>query len=317
MHRAGEVRVSGKLDEHIPVLLDEVLASIVPVSQSLIVDCTTGLGGHSRALLAATPESVRLIGLDADEGNLSRAAENLREYGDRVRLVRGNFTEIASVVGRGVADAVLADLGVSSNQISDARRGLSFEVDGPLDMRLDQRSGPTAADLVNDLDEESLANLLYVQSQERGSRRIAKRICAARRLGRLNSTVLLARIVAEALGQSPTGRAGRIHPATRTFMALRMAVNREGESLAALLREIPGVLRCGGRAAIISFHSGEDRLVKEEFRMLSRAGSFKVVTRKPITASADEARRNPRSRTAKLRVAEKLEGRLSGGNSVE
>lgn len=307
----------GKADEHIPVLLGEVLAAVVPVARRLIVDCTVGLGGHSRAMLEATPAEVRLVGLDADEGNLARAAENLREFRDRVRLVQGNFTSVGSIAGRGEADAVLADLGVSSNQISDARRGLSFELDGPLDMRLDQRSGPTAADLVNDLDEESLANLLYVQSQERSSRRIAKRICAARRLGRLNSTVLLARIVAEAVGQSPSGRAGRIHPATRTFMALRMAVNREGESLTALLREIPGVLRGGGRAAIISFHSGEDRLVKEEFRMLSRAGQFTLVTRKPIEASADEARRNPRSRSAKLRVAEKLEERLSDGNSVE
>ncbi len=307
----------GGIDEHVPVLVDEVLAAIVPVAKTLIVDCTVGLGGHSRALLEATPASVNLIGLDADAGNLERAAENLRPFGARVQLRLGNFTSVASIVGSGAADALLADLGVSSNQISDPRRGLSFEVDGPLDMRLDQRSGPTAADLVNDLDEEALANLLYVQSQERSSRRIAKRICAARRMGRLNSTVLLARIVAEAVGPRPFGRAGRIHPATRTFMALRMAVNREGESLAALLRQVPMVLRAGGRAAIISFHSGEDRLVKEEFRMLSRAGQFGLVTRKPISASAEEAARNARSRSAKLRVAEKLEEQLSDGNAVE
>lgn len=295
-------------NEHVAVLLDEVVAALAPVARRLIVDCTVGLAGHARALLAATPQSVRLVGIDADQGNLDRAAEQLRDFGDRVRLERGNFTSVASIVEAGSADAILADLGVSSNQISDPRRGLSFELDGPLDMRLDQRSGPTAADLVNDLDEEALANLLYVQSQERCSRRIAKRICAARRDGRLNSTVLLARIVSEAVGQRPSGRAGRIHPATRTFMALRMAVNREVESLAALLREIPGVLRVGGRTAIISFHSGEDRLVKEEFRRLSRAGVFGLLTRKPITATSDEASRNSRSRSAKLRVAEKLEG---------
>jgi 16S rRNA (cytosine1402-N4)-methyltransferase len=305
-----------------------------------VVDCTVGLGGHAGALLRARGD-LRVIGLDVDEGNLAVARGRLgtpwpdtqpgaavphtgpwlapcgsdsgplagargSDLG-RVTLVRANFADLGQVLaelGVGKVGGILADLGVSSNQIGDAARGLSFDVDGPLDMRLDATLSTTAADLVNGLGEGELADLLYLQSQERHSRRIAKRICQARRQGRLNSTVALARLVAAAVGQDPDSRRSRIHPATRTFMALRMSVNHETRSLEKLLAQAPQWLATGGRVAIISFHSVEDRLVKEDFRERSRAGAYRLLTKKPLTASPEEAASNPRSRSAKLRAAE-------------
>jgi 16S rRNA (cytosine1402-N4)-methyltransferase len=177
-----------------------------------------------------------------------------------------------------------------------------------LDMRLDDRLRTTAADLVNGLPEGELADLLYFQSQEPGSRRISKRICQARRQGRINSTVMLARLVASALGQDPDARRGRIHPATRTFMALRMAVNHEIDSLRSFLEQAPAALIPGGRLAIISFHSGEDRLVKDDFRRRAAAGGYRLLTKKPVTASPAEIDHNPRSRSAKLRAIEYCTG---------
>ncbi len=204
---------------HLPVLKDAVLSLTAPAAAKLIVDCTTGLGGHSAALLAAAP-GAKLIGLDVDRGNLATAGERLREFGDRIELVQANFAELAEVLAaRGGlrADVVVADLGVSSNQIADPLRGLSFTVDAPLDMRLDDRLKTTAADLVNTMSEGELSDLLYFQSQERHSRRISKRICLARRQSRINSTVYLARLVASAMGENPDAHGGRIHPATRTL----------------------------------------------------------------------------------------------------
>jgi len=291
---------------HLPVLKDAVLALTAPASARLIVDCTTGLGGHCEAFLEAATHA-RLIGLDVDRGNLATAAERLKAYSDRSEWVQANFAELPQVLAaRGglKADVVLADLGVSSNQIADPTKGLSFTVDAPLDMRLDDRLKTTAADLVNTMSEGELSDLLYFQSQERHSRRISKRICQARRQGRINSTVYLARLVAAATGENPEGRAGKIHPATRTFMALRMAVNRETQSLSALLAALPSCLAANGRAAIIAFHSVEDRLVKEDFRARAKSGEYRLITRKPVVAEEDERERNPRSRSAKLRVAE-------------
>lgn len=291
---------------HLPVLKDAVLELTAPAGARVIVDCTTGLGGHSSLLLAAAPNA-RLIGLDVDKANLATAAERLKEFTSRFELVQANFAELPAVLAArdGLkADVVLADLGVSSNQIADPARGLSFTVDAPLDMRLDDRLKTTAADLVNSLSEGELSDLLYFQSQERHSRRISKRICQARRQGRINSTVYLARLVAAAVGENPDAHAGRIHPATRTFMALRMAVNRETESLSNLLKGLPGCLAAGGRAAIISFHSVEDRLVKEDFKARAKSGEYRLITRKPVVADDHEREMNPRSRSAKLRVAE-------------
>lgn len=290
--------------EHIPVLLEATLAAVVPVARRLIVDCTVGLAGHAAALLAATPAEVCLVGLDLDESNLAIAAARLARFGPRVRLVRRGFQHLHSVlqdIGIARVDAVIADLGVSSNQISDATRGLSFERDGPLDMRLDRSQLLTAAELVNSLPESALADLLYLQADERLSRRISKRICAARRVGPITRTAALAQIVTEAVGRR--GRQ-RIHPATRTFMALRAAVNGEQAALQALLEQLPAVVRPGGRAAMISFHSGEDRAVKRAFATWSRGGAARRITGKPQIAGPAERRANPRSRSAKLRVIE-------------
>src|SRR5262249_4445037 len=222
---------------HVPVLVEELLCAIVPVAGRIIVDCTVGRGGHAGALLAATDDSVQLVGFDADERNISFSRGRLARLGSRAQLIHANFATIAATL-RGIqmerVDAIVADLGVSSNQLADPVRGFSFELNGPLDMRLDPSRGVTAADLLESLSEAEIATLIYVQSQERASRRIAKRICQARQSGRLSSTLALARLAAEAAGSRSGGRRGSIHPATRTFMALRMAVNREDEALTAL-----------------------------------------------------------------------------------
>lgn len=292
---------------HLPVMADEIVAALVRSDVDVLVDATLGLGGHARRVLEVSPR-IRLIGLDVDPVNLAAAQDSLTEFADRITLQRANFAELEQVLRSTETPqvgAILADLGVSSNQIADPTKGLSFDLDGPLDMRLDDRLKTTAADFVNGLSEGELADLLYFQSQESGSRRISKRICQARRHGRINSTVQLARLVASALGQDPDARRGRIHPATRTFMALRMAVNQELDSLRQFLAQAPGVLQPGGRLAVISFHSGEDRIVKEDFRRRATEGVYQLLTKKPVTAKAEEIERNPRSRSAKLRVVEK------------
>jgi 16S rRNA (cytosine1402-N4)-methyltransferase len=305
-------------EEHVPVLASEVVEHLGPTllaagDAAVLVDCTIGLGGHSLFLLEQAPNA-RLIGLDVDETNLAMAQERLAGLGDRVHLVRANFGDLGAALdacGLPRVTAILADLGLSSRQIADPARGFSFDADGPLDMRLDQRQKTTAADLVNTLSEGELSDLLYFQSQERHSRRIAKRICLARRQGRINSTLVLARLVASAVGENPVSHRGRIHPATRAFMALRMSVNRETETLGRLLETMPGRLSPGGRAAVISFHSVEDRLVKTDFRDRAREGRYRIVTKKPIAAGEEERQRNPRSRSAKLRIAESVTSSIS------
>jgi len=297
------------LPEHVPVLSKAVAEHLGGTLPGVVVDCTLGLGGHASLLLERNP-GLQLVGVDWDAGNLEQARKRLERFGDRVRLLPGNFADAATVLtaaGIGPVGGLLADLGVSSNQLADFDRGFSFEADGPLDMRMDRdRGGPTAADLVNSLQEGELADLLYLQSQERHSRRIARRICHARRQGRLNSSVALARLVASAVGEGPGARRSRIHPATRTFMALRMAVNHETENLRRLLEDAPGILALGGRIAVISFHSVEDRIVKQDFQERSRQGRYRLLTKKPIRPDEEEVDRNPRSRSAKLRVAELL-----------
>lgn len=302
--RQPEEPASASTPEHLPVLSAAVVEHLAPVIQSAWVDCTTGLGGHAAALLAATPANAQMVGLDVDPANLATAAGRIAPFQTRVRLVQRNFAELGEVLdelGLPAVDAILADLGVSSNQISRPEMGLSFDRDGPLDMRLDAGLEATAADLVNTLPERELADLIYIQSQEPHSRRIAKRICAARRRARITRTVELARIVAGAFGS----RRGRIHPATRTFMALRIAVNGESAALKALLATALARLRPGGRLGVISFHSGEDRVVKLAMRQWAADGAFRRVTRRPIVANDDEIRQNPRSRSARLRVAER------------
>ena len=302
------------IEEHVPVLADAVLEHLGPTlsseegpRSSTLVDCTLGLAGHARLILGRYPD-LRLIGLDADESNLEIARQRLAEFADRVRLIHANFGDLGSVLsdcGASAVDGILADLGLSSNQLLDPQRGFSFDTDGPLDMRMDQGQRTTAADLLNSMSEGDLSDLLYLQSQERHSRRIAKRICQARRQGRLNSTMMLARLVASATGESPASHRSRIHPATRTFMALRMSVNSEIDALRQLLAQAPACLAPGGRVAVISFHSVEDRVVKVDFRERCREGEYRLVTKKPVIAEEEERLRNPRSRSAKLRVAQR------------
>ena len=294
---------------HQPVLPAEVVQLLAPSGGKVIVDCTVGLGGHAARLLDALGPGARLIGIDVDEGNLVEARRRLARFGRRVRLFRANFTELPTVMdqaGEATADVILADLGVSSSQLGDPSRGLSFSVDGPLDMRLDLSITTTAADLVNATGQKQLADLIYAFGQERYSRRIAAAIVAARRHKPIETTRQLEQIVFSAM-PAPVRRTRRgVHPATRTFQALRIAVNGELENLDRLLELLLGFLGDGGRAAIISFHSLEDRRVKRAFAAWAADGAAKVLTKKPITPSPDEVATNPASRSAKLRAIEKL-----------
>ncbi|MFB3891905.1 MAG: 16S rRNA (cytosine(1402)-N(4))-methyltransferase RsmH [Phycisphaerae bacterium] len=294
---------------HTPVLRREVVELLDAAHRRLILDCTVGLGGHAESLLEAAPPDALLIGMDVDEGNLLVARGRLERFGSRARLFLANFSQaegVLSEAGVGPVDAMLADLGVASSQIDDPSRGLSFAVDGPLDMRLDKRTERTAADLVNSLGETELADLIYRYGEERYSRRIARAIVEARRGGRIERTVQLAQMVASAM-PGPIRRARRgVHPATRTFQALRIAVNDEMASLERLLDMLPRLLAVGGRAAVISFHSLEDRPVKRRFLEIASGGAGKILTKKPISPSGDELAANPRSRSAKLRGIERI-----------
>ena len=296
-------------------MVPQVLELLDLPGRNVVVDCTIGLGGHARAMLQAAGPSATLIGLDVDEANLTQARQQLADFGPRVRLFQANFSQVGEVLeqaGTGPAAALLADLGTCSAQLDDPQRGLSFQVDGPLDMRMDRRERTTAEDLVNQLDETTLANLIYDLGEERYSRRIAKAIVTQRKVGRIRSTLELAQIVSRAMPAPVRHSRTGVHPATRTFQALRIAVNREMENLEALLDQLPGVLASGGRACIISFHSLEDGRVKRAFAELARSGKGTLLCRKPLTADQDETQRNPRSRSAKLRGIEMLPGSLDG-----
>ncbi len=292
---------------HTPVLLDAVVELLRPAQASRMLDCTVGLGGHSGALLAAAGPDAQLIAIDCDAQNLRLAKQRLsaETVGPAVRYFHANFSQITDVLAAAeclTVDALLADIGVASTHLDDPARGMSFQTDGPLDMRMDVSAGRTAADVVNQTDEASLADVLYHNAEERMSRRIAREIVAARRVEPIRTTLALAEIVSKALG----GRRGRkIHPATRTFQALRIEVNNELGGLDALLAALPDVLSPGGRAAIISFHSLEDRRVKRAFVAMKSAGLCRIITAKPRVAADTELRTNPRSRSAKLRCVER------------
>jgi len=295
---------------HEPVLCEPLISLIAPQPGEIVVDATVGHGGHAQLLANAIGKTGRLIGFDVDVGNLERAQARLSasmgSESPQVDLIRANFQDFEQeldTLGVGGVDVLVADLGVSTDQLLDASRGFTFTEDGPLDMRLDDRLETTVADLVNRLSENELADLIYHNSQERFSRRIAKRICQSRRDKRITTTRELVRVVCLALGVSESSYREKIHPATRTFLAFRMAVNFELESLKALLAAAPSRLNTGGRIAIISFHSGEDRIVKRDFLDRKRSGLYEIVTKKPIRPSREEVQRNARSRSAKLRVA--------------
>lgn len=292
---------------HEPVLLAEVLDGLQPRPGQVFVDCTLGRAGHALAISERLGPTGLLIGLDVDPNNLAFAQERLKSSPCPHRLFHANFAELEDVlaeVGRPEVDGILADLGLSTNQLFDERYGLSFAADMPLDMRIDPRIDRTAADLVNTLREEDLANVLYELAQERYSRRIARKIVDARRVAPINSTAALADLVRSAI-PSRGGAPEKIDPATRTFLALRMKVNREIENTQALLTQAPRHLKPGGRVAVISFQSTEDRLVKQAFRSAEQTGLVKLITKKPLCPTDDEAARNPRARSAKLRIAEK------------
>jgi 16S rRNA (cytosine1402-N4)-methyltransferase len=285
---------------HVPVLAQPTIAGLAIVSNGLYLDCTVGGGGHS-ALILQEAKDVRLVGLDRDEMAIAAATENLQAYGDRVRFWRGNFCEYQPELDLKFDpkfDGILADLGVSSTQFDVAERGFSFRESGDLDMRMDNRQKVTAAEIINHYKETELADIFFKLGEERLSRRIARQIVEKRPF---KTTLELANSIAACVPSSY--RHGRIHPATRTFQALRIAVNRELESLEKWLAIAPDWLKSGGKIAVITFHSLEDRIVKHTFREDDR---LQVITKKVIIATDEEIRSNPRSRSAKLRIAQKI-----------
>jgi len=309
-------------DIHASVLLDETIKVLDPQPDGVFIDATLGLGGHTEAILE-TAENSRVVGIDQDLKAIAIATERLARFGERVQIVHANFAgikQVAADMGITAADGVIADLGVSSLQFDSESRGFSFRFDAPLDMRMDSESGgETAADLLERLSEEEIANLIYEYGEERFSRRIARRIVEKREAGEpVRTTKQLASLVEKAVKRSPKDK---IHPATRTFQALRIAVNRELEILEQFIADSIDLLKKEGRFVVITFHSLEDRIAKQTLQRLAGkcfcppripkcvCGAAKIVevlTKKPVTAGDDEVNRNPRARSAKLRACMKL-----------
>ena len=288
---------------HRPVLVEEVLEYLSPEPSGIYVDATVGAGGHAMAILEASAPSGRLVGLDRDEAALAMSRERLERFGDRVRLHHGTFADLTDHLekeGLDTVNGILADLGLSSMQLADGDRGFAFSMEGPLDMRFDRTSGETAAELANHLSERELADVIFNFGDERRSRAIARRIVARRPI---ETTADLRRVVHSVLGP---GRRGGIDTATRTFQALRIAVNREVETLETFLEVATEKLAPGGRLVIISYHSLEDRAVKWAFRGKSKSERFRVLTRKPLQASESEVAVNRRARSAKLRALQRV-----------
>jgi 16S rRNA (cytosine1402-N4)-methyltransferase len=286
---------------HIPVLIDEVLESLAVQPGQIVVDGTLGGGGHARRLAEAVSPQGLVVGIDRDPAAVESARSQFAEM--PVRLIRGSYAELPQILTDleiPAVDGVLLDLGLSSDQLADGSRGFSFDSDGPLDLRFDPDQGVPAWQLLDRWNAEQIADVLYEYGEERLSRRIARRIVETRRSAPIRTAEQLAALVRSCVPRSP---GHRIDPATRTFQALRIAVNGELEQLERALRRVPDCLRIGGRLAIISFHSLEDRRVKLAFKADAR---LEVLTKKPIQASPHEAHRNPRSRSAKLRVAVRM-----------
>jgi 16S rRNA (cytosine1402-N4)-methyltransferase len=282
---------------HYPVMLAESLEYLAIKPDGRYLDCTAGLGGHTAAIAALLDRGGKLIANDRDAQSLEMARQNAAQWADRIEFQQASFSELgASDPTQSNLDGLIADLGVSRYQLTDPQRGFSFQAEGPLDMRMDQTHGATAAELLNHSAEKAIADWLYQLGEERRARKIAGAIVRARPI---RSTLHLAGVVERA-----APRTGPLHPATRTFMALRMVVNREQEELDALLSAAPRMVKPGGRIVIISFMSLEDRKVKESFRELKRTGRALILTRKPLTPSQQEVRENPPSRSAKLRAVE-------------
>jgi 16S rRNA (cytosine1402-N4)-methyltransferase len=290
---------------HVPVLLKEAIDFLAVRRGGTYIDATVGLGGHSYEIAKRLGAPGHLIGLDKDPAALKIAREGLTQAEDwpTITLLHRSFAEIAKGQRPATIDGILADIGVSSLQLDDATRGFSFQADGPLDMRMDPHSERSAEQVVNHLDERQLADVIYEFGEERRSRRIARAICRSRPI---RSTAHLADVISAA-ARPMNSEQRRIHPATRTFQALRIFVNRELDDLRALLEAAPRILKPGGRVVVISFHSLEDRIVKDAFREGAIKNKyFRVLTKKPVTATELENDRNPRARSAKLRAAEKI-----------
>jgi 16S rRNA (cytosine1402-N4)-methyltransferase len=303
-----KIEVDGSKTEHIPVLAETLAEQIKLPPDGIMVDATIGQGGHS-FLFGQTlgPEGV-IVGLDVDKNSIQRAQFILKALSCKVILVQSNFSRIEEQIQKQDienVDFILADLGLCSAQLADSRMGLSFLQDMPLDMRIDKRIKRTAADIVNKADEKSLADLIYEFGQDRASRRIARFIVREREKGPITTTGHLAKTICRALGKTSHGRRSRIHPATRTFQALRIAVNDELENLKRLLESSPGLLREKGYIAVISYHSLEDRLVKNNFKQNEKESIYRIVTKKPIVPTREEIAENRRARSAKLRIAQK------------
>ena len=294
-------------EAHVPVLLDEVLEYLNVRAGGVIVDATLGLGGHSAAIARRLGGAGKLICFDRDPEAMAKARERLdalaQELGPEMPAVVYEpraFSEAAAAIAPSSLDGLLADFGVSSLQLDEAHRGFSFRSDGPLDMRMDFRGGETAEQVVNQEDENQLADLIYEFGEERRSRRIARAIVRARPIA---TTAELARVISAA---APPMKGDKIHPATRTFQAIRIRVNNELGEIQSLLTSAGSLLKPGGRLVLISFHSLEDRLVKDAFKLAKDGRLFEVLTKKPVVAGDAEQRRNPRSRSAKMRAAEKV-----------
>jgi 16S rRNA (cytosine1402-N4)-methyltransferase len=288
---------------HVPVLLEETLELLAVKPGGLWVDGTLGAGGHAEAVLRATAPDGRLVGLDRDAEALERARARLLPFAARVRLEHADYREIPEQIGDERASGILLDLGVSSLQLDDAERGFSFQREGPLDMRIDRSTRGTAAELVNRMRERELADLIHEYGEEPFARRIARAIVRARESEPIETTTRLAEIVRRAV---PRSRRPGLHPATRTFQALRIRTNRELDGLGEAIERAAACLRPRGRLVVIAFHSLEDRAAKQAFRSLAPRG-FSLLTRKPLRPGEAETRRNPRARSARLRALERGE----------
>jgi 16S rRNA (cytosine1402-N4)-methyltransferase len=306
---------------HVPVLLKEAMDFLRVRPGGTYVDCTLGMGGHAEAIFQQLGPSGQLLGFDRDtealalaKKRLERTRERMPSGAPRLELIGEAFSAVSRHIAPGSVDGMLADFGVSSLQLDEARRGFSFQAEGPLDMRMDPRSGPTAEQVVNEASERELADLIYEFGEERRSRTVARAIVRGRPI---TTTRQLARIVASAV---PPMKNSPIHPATRTFQALRIYVNRELDEIRALLEAAPRLLKPSGRLVVISFHSLEDRIAKDSLRNGAKQGIWTVLTKKPVTAGEEEIERNPRSRSAKLRAAERqgqgTGDREQGANSL-
>jgi len=303
---SGGERMTNSTERHVPVLFKEAIEFLRVRAGGTYVDCTLGLAGHAEGIVRLLGPDGRLIGFDRDPESLNlakvklaRVSNELGSRAPRITLVGEAFSSIAEHVEAGSVDGLLADFGVSSLQFDEAHRGFSFQADGALDMRMDTRSGQTAAQVVNEASERELADLIYEYGEERRSRRIARAIVRSRPVA---TTGQLARIVASA---GPAMKQERIHPATRTFQALRIYVNRELDEIQELLEAAPALLKPSARLVVISFHSLEDRIAKDSLREGAQKGIWEILSRKPVTAGEEEIERNPRSRSAKLRAAER------------